>query len=118
ASIGEKPDIIIGEPVHYEHRQEGFRAKNQALPLGYGRIGSHVLILMFSDPSVRLFTVNAGGHFFCSPVQNPAWDFEWVVENYPLGESIGFDGRLVYTSFDNAECVVERYRKWVNECRV
>ena len=115
ASIGEKPDLVIGEPVHYQHAQHAFVAEDQALPVGYGRIGGHALILMFSDPTVRLFTVNTGGHFFCSPVQNPAWDFEWGVENYPLGQPVGFDGRLIYTAFENPDRVLTRYEQWTHE---
>ena len=67
---------------------------------------------MFSDPSVHLFTVNAGGHLFMSPVQNPAWDFEWSVEDYPLNQPVGFDGRLIYTAFQTPGKVLQRYEDW------
>ena len=113
AGLGEKPNVIIGEPVGYEHDQTAFLADRQALPLAYGRLGERVLIIMFSDPSVRLFVVNAGGHFYCSPVQNPAWDFEWVVDDYPLGQPIGFDGRIIYTSYRGPEAVLRRYEEWL-----
>jgi len=111
-SIGEKPDLVIGETVNYQHQQEAYVAENQALPLGYGRIGDYALVLMFSDPTVSLFTVNAGGHLFCSPVQNPAWDFAWVIEDYPLGEPVGFDGRIIYTRFTSPEAILARYEEW------
>lgn len=112
ACLGEKPDFVIGDPVGYEHAQQSFVAVDQALPLGYGRIGEHCLILMFDDPRVRLFLVNAGGHMFCSPVQNPAWDFEWVVDDYPINEPLGFSGRLIYTRFESEDLVLQRYRDW------
>jgi hypothetical protein len=67
---------------------------------------------MFSDPRVRVFTVNAGGHLFCLPVQNPAWDFEWTLEDYPQGSPVGFDGRLVYTRFLGEDAVLGRYEEW------
>ena len=105
---------VTGEPVGYQHSHESFRAEEQALPLGYGRIGDRCLILMFSDPAVLLFVVNAGGHQYVSPVQNPAWDFEWAVDDYPLNEPIGFDGRLIYTSFEGPDMVFQRYRQWVD----
>lgn len=113
--IGEKPDIILGETVDYRHEQKAFHAEEQALPLGYGRIGERVLIIMFSDPSVRLFVVNAGGHMFFSPVQNPAWDFAWVLEDYPSDTPVGFDGRLIYTRFESQDQILQRYRQWVDE---
>jgi len=117
-SMGEKPAIILGETVNYHHDQKAFFVEDQALPLGYGLVGEYVLIVMFSDPRVRLFLVNAGGHSFCSPVQNPAWDFEWILENYPLCQPVGFDGRLVYTRFEGPEQVLRRYREWVDQEKV
>jgi hypothetical protein len=112
-SLGKNPDIVIGEPVGYKHRQEGFRAEDQVLPVGFGRIGHRVLILMFDDPKVRFFMVNSGGHYSISAIQNPAWDFEWVMDDYPLDKPVGFNGRLVYTVFDNEEKIMRRYREWV-----
>jgi hypothetical protein len=63
---------------------------------------------------VRLFVVNTGGHLFFSPVQNPAWDFEWIIEDYPLHQPVGFEGRLIYTRFESQEQVFRRYQEWVN----
>ena len=42
-----------------------------------------------------LFVVNAGGHFPISAIQNPAWDFEWTIDDYPLDTPVGFNGRLI-----------------------
>ena len=112
ASLGEKPDLIIGEPVNYKHTQQAATAVNQAFPLAYGRIGEHAVILMHSDPRVTFFCVNTGGHSFLSPVQNPAWDWHWQTENYPLNTPVGFNGRLIYTRFQSQENVVARYEEW------
>jgi hypothetical protein len=112
ASIGEKPDLLLGEAVGYRHDQQVYRVTDQAFPLGYGHIGQHVLILMFNDPEVRLFVVNAGGHFAHSSVQNPAWDFEWCLDDYPLQQPVGFSGRLIYTRFESPDQVLSRYRQW------
>ena len=112
--LGEKPDIVIGEPVGYEHRQTVYRVEQQALPVGFGRIGDRALILMFSDPSVAFFVVNAGGHFPISAVQNPAWDFEWSLDDYPLNEPVGFHGRLIYTPFGGADQILRRYEDWIS----
>lgn len=117
ASIGEKPDMIIGEPVNYKYDYQAYHADKQAMPVGYGRIGDRVFMLMFSDPRARFFTVNAGGHMPFSSVQNPAWDFEWVLDDYPLNEPVGFDGRIVYTRFENSNQVLDRYREWKQRSR-
>ena len=68
---------------------------------------------MFDDPTVKFFVVNAGGHTSTSPVQNPAWDFEWTLEDYPLDTPVGFKGRLIYTKFEGPEQILERYRGWL-----
>lgn len=111
--IGENPDIIIGETVGYEHQQKSYSVTDQAMPLGYGRIGDRVLILMFDDPSVELFMVNAGGHSAVSPIQNPAWDFKWTIEDYPLDKPVGFSGRLIYTPFKDREQILRRYSEFI-----
>lgn len=112
ASTGQKRDMVIGETVDFLWSQEAFHAEELALPLAYGLIGDHVWIMMFNDPSVRIWVGNAGGHFCGSAVQNPAWDFGWSIEDYPLDEPVGFDGRIVYTRFENCDQVIDRYREW------
>jgi len=114
ASLGEKPNMLIGEPVGYVHEQTKYHVEQQAFALGYGRIGSHALTLMFDDPLVEFYVVNAGGHTTLSPVQNPAWDFRWRIEDYPLNEPVGFRGRLVYDTFENEEKIFETYQQWVS----
>lgn len=116
ASVGEKRDMIIGETVDFQWSQEGFHAEDLALPLAYGLIGDHAWILMFDDPSVRIWVGNAGGHFCGSAVQNPAWDFGWTLEDYPLNQPVGFNGRIVYTPFESPDQILARYREWAGSC--
>lgn len=113
AALGEAPPIVLGATVGYAHQQTAYRPDRQAFPLGFGRIGERALILMFRDPRVSFFVVNAGGHFPISSVQNPAWDFEWTVEDYPLGQPVGFEGRLIYAEFKGEAAVLERYETWL-----
>jgi hypothetical protein len=91
-----------------------YRVEQQAYPLGYGLIGRRALSLMFDDPSVTFFVVNAGGHLPFSPVQNPAWDFEWVVEDYPLETPIGFRGMLQYGPFPGPDGLIQQHLSWTN----
>ena len=112
-SVGEKRDTIIGETVDFQWSQEAFHAENVALPLAYGVIGSRVWMMMFSDPSVTIFVGNAGGHLSGSAIENPAWDFGWVLEDYPVDESVGFDGRIIYADFEGPDQVIARYREWI-----
>jgi hypothetical protein len=115
--LGERPDIVIGEPVGYKHQQTSYRVEQQVLPVGFGRIGDRALTLMFDDPSVEFFVVNAGGHLPVSSVQNPAWDFEWRIEDYPLGQPVGFRGRLIYTSYGGEDQILRRYQEWRTQSR-
>jgi hypothetical protein len=117
ASLGERPDVIIGDAVGYQHQQEAFRTESQALPLGFGRVGERAVVLMLSDPNVRFFVVNAGGHFSFFPVQNPAWDFEYVIEDYPLHQAVGFDGRLMYTRLTRPSEALAHYEDWLDTRR-
>lgn len=112
SAIGEKPDMVVGETVHYQHRQRAFLQQDQALPLAYGVVGEYAVIMMFSDPGVSPFVVNSGGHLPFFPVQNPAWDFTWTTDDYPLHEPVGFDGQVIYTRFTGPEAVLERYHDW------
>jgi hypothetical protein len=111
-SIGEKPDIVIGETVGYEHDQTAFVPEDCALPLAYVRIGERAITLMFDDPTVRPFVVNSGGHTFSSSVQNPAFDFSWQCGDYAVGEPVGFDGRLIYAPFEDEDDIMDRYETW------
>jgi hypothetical protein len=61
---------------------------------------------------VQFYVVNVGGHMFYSPVQNPAWDFRFVVDDYPLHQPVGFDGRLIYSKFTSPDEVMSRYQSW------
>ncbi|MCE9591026.1 MAG: hypothetical protein K8S99_10920 [Planctomycetes bacterium] len=112
ATLGEKPDIIIGETVGYEHKQNAYTVEQQAFPLAYGLIGDRTLAIMFDDPAVEFFCVNSGGHAYHSAVQNPAWDWKWTADDYPLDTPMGFSGRLIYTPSGPGEKLVERYREW------
>ena len=87
--------------------------EEQAAPVGYGSIGKRALTLMFNDSRVTFFVVNAGGHFPISAVQNPAWDFQWVTEDYPLDKPLGFDARLIYTDFISPQTILEQYQQWI-----
>lgn len=103
---------MLGDAENYVHKQDAFFAENQAAPVGFGRIGSRVLAIMVSDPRVRFFVVNSGGHQNWQSIQNPAWDFDYLIEDYPLEKALGFNGRLVYTAFTSREDLLERYRAW------
>jgi hypothetical protein len=112
-SFGEKEDFVLGEAVGYVHSQRSFSAPEPvAFPLVYGRIGDKVLVVMVSRPEVHFFLVNAGGHRAFLPVQNPAWDFAFQLEDYPVHEPFGFQGRIIYKLWKDQEEILDRYLSW------
>ncbi len=117
SNIGERPDVVLGDPVNYRHQQTCYDVADQAFPVGFGHLGKRALIMMFDDPGVEFFVVNAGGHSPLSSVQNPAWDFRWHISDFPANHSVGFTGRLIYTEFKGAESVFKRYQDWTGRGR-
>ncbi len=112
-TLGARPDAVIGEPVGYRHQQEVFHADSQALPVAFGRIGKRALAIMFNDPTVRFFVVNAGGLTPVSTVQSPAWDFSWDIEDFPRGEVVGFSGSIIYADFQSEGNIEDRFYEWL-----
>jgi hypothetical protein len=114
--FGEKEDFVVGESVGYVHSQRSFPAPEPvAYPLVYGRIGANVLAVMASCPEVHFFLVNAGGHRAFLPVQNPAWDFSFQLDDYPVQEPFGFQGRIIYKPWKDSEEILDRYLDWRTE---
>ncbi|MCJ8329088.1 MAG: hypothetical protein HRT89_05970 [Lentisphaeria bacterium] len=115
ASLGEQPDRVVGESVGFTFLDDYYTVENQAFPMGYGRIGDYAMTLMFDDPSVQFFVITSGGHTPTSSVQNPAWDFSWTVDDYPLNEEIGFNGRMTYSPFKGEDKIMQGYNDWINK---
>ncbi|MGW8179679.1 MAG: hypothetical protein ACWGQW_13105 [bacterium] len=116
SSFGERENFVVGEPVGYVHSQRRFSPPQPvAYPLVYGRIGRNVLAVMVSRPEVQFFLINAGGHRAFLPVQNPAWDFSFQLDDYPVHEPFGFKGRIIYKPWKDPEEIVDRYLSWRSE---
>ena len=72
-------------------------------PFYYGRLGSMLLLLVFSQPRwLRFFCSPSGGGGAMVPGRTcPAWDFEWVIPtgDYAPGRDYTFRVHLVYKRF-------------------
>jgi hypothetical protein len=118
SSFGEKEDFVAGETVGYVHSQRTFsQPQPVAHSLVYGRIGNYVLAIMTDRPEVQFFLVNAGGHRPYFPIQNPAWDFSFQLDDYAIQEPFGFEGRIIYKPWKNSDEIMQRYLDWRSELR-
>ncbi len=80
-------------------------------PFYYGRKGEMVFIIMFDQSgSLRFSHSPVGGTF--NSIAHPAWDFQYLIYDYNIGEKYGFKARVVYKIFVSIEDVIKEYEKW------
>ena len=81
-----------------------------SVPFYYGRIRNMVLIYIFKpNPGIRFsHSPSGGGRNKGNTQTNPAWDFQYVVPNYRVGEPYGFQMRVIYKPWrDRADVLNE-----------
>jgi hypothetical protein len=49
---------------------------------------------------------------------HPAWDFQYVINKIEKDKEYGFEGRLVWKRFINAQDCLREYEKWRSEMTV
>ncbi len=79
----------------------------------YGRFDNMVFAYLFSKPKdgiIRFSQSPTGG----GP-QNPAWDFQFIIQDFIVGKEYSFNTRLVYKVWTDAEDILDEYKKWDNK---
>jgi hypothetical protein len=108
------PQVEGRRPFHWDRIQRRFDR-----PFYYGRVGDHVLILLFDTPRwLRFFCSPSGGGGSMFPGRAcPAWDFEWIIpaDAYQVGRRYEFRMRMVYKPYVSDDDVVEEHDKAVRE---
>lgn len=86
------PLTLVNHPSQYAHTDSWY----------YGVSHSMALVMMFRpDDGIWLAQSPSGGGN-----NNPAWDFQWFIPNYEVGEAYGFRMRAAYLPFENHEQIV------------
>lgn len=103
-----RPRVDGDRPFHWDRIRERFDR-----PFYYGRLGDHVMILMFDTPRwLRFFcSPSGGGPSLREGETCPAWDFEWIIPGsaYEAGRQYEFRVRLAYKPFVSEDDVVAEY---------
>lgn len=80
-------------------------------PFYYGRFRDMVIIYMFNnDRDIRFSQSPTGG----GP-QNPAWDFQFIIEPFEFNRIYSFKSRIVYKPFVSEADVMGEFERWMRE---
>jgi hypothetical protein len=87
------------------------------LPLFYGLIRKHILIVMFDRTAgVRItHSPSGGGTNTAAQTTNPAWDFQYILPKYDVNTDYELRARLIYRERCPREQVLKEYEKWRKE---
>lgn len=86
-------------------------------PFFYGRFHGMVAILMFDRSEGIRFShsPSGGGDSTHAQTTNPAWDFQFIVPDYVVGQRDSFRARLVYKRYEGRDDILEEFHRWQAE---
>ncbi len=90
ASVAVDPDFpltLVNHPSNYRYHSPWYFGVSHGMALAY---------VFRSQDQVWFAQSPTGGG-----ARNPAWDFQWFVPKYQVGQAYGFVMRLVYTPFED-----------------
>jgi hypothetical protein len=91
---------------------KNFSPLRYSQPFYYGHIGTtHVFILMFDrTEGVRFAHSPSSGGAPSFP--NPAWDFQYIIPKFEVGQEYGFKARVVYRERCSREEIDQEFQTW------
>lgn len=89
-----------------------FSPYRYAYPFYYGRRGEMVVILMFDQPGPIRFSHSPSSGGLVTPDSNPAWDFQYLIQDYQVGQEYGFRARMIYKPFVSEQDIIAEYERW------
>lgn len=89
------------------------------LPLFYGLIRKHILILMFdrTDGLRITHSPSGGGTNTAAQTTNPAWDFQYILPKYEVNTDYELRARLIYRERCDRTQVLKEYDNWKKELK-
>jgi len=77
-------------------------------PFYYGRFHNMVLAYMFKpEKGIRFSQSPTGGGEL-----NPAWDFQFIVDDFEVGQEYSFQARIIYKEFEGKNDVLAAFETW------
>jgi hypothetical protein len=83
-----------------------------AYPFYYGLRDGMVHIMMFDSPGPIRFSHSPSSGGPVKPGTNPAWDWQYIIHDYEVGESYGYKARMVYKPWVGRDDVIAEYESW------
>jgi hypothetical protein len=76
----------------------------------YGRFNNMVFAYLFAktDPQIIRFSQSPTG----GGGPNPAWDFQFIIPDYQVGQEYTFTARLIYKKFISPEDIRDEFDHW------
>jgi hypothetical protein len=107
----------VGRHYNSNSLAHSFSARRYDLPLMFGRPGdgSMLYLQMFDQRApVRLcMSPSGGGVDKEKRLYNPAWDFQYVVEEADVGTQFEMRSRVVYKPYAGRDEILKLYEEWV-----
>ena len=91
------PGMLMFSRSKYEYTQ----------PFYYGVSHGMALVYMFRPQDRIIFTQSPTG----GGPTNPAWDFQWFIEDYEVGKAYSFEMCLAYVPFESPEQIKALYER-------
>ena len=91
------PLTLVNHPSKYVHTEPWYFAVSHGM--------AYALIFRQSDDIWLAQSPSGGGN------GNPAWDFQWFISDYKVGEAYGFTMRAAYFPFEDRDQVTREVKR-------
>ncbi len=101
-----RPSFTTGHPPRLYMEEADYC---YSYPFYYGRRGDMLILLMFDQAGPIRFSHSPSSGGPVNPESNPAWDFQYLIQDYRVGNEYGFRARLVYKPFVDETDILREY---------